>query len=407
MRQQSPSWIGCYRQLLCSHRVRLDGARGRKTRPNFVYHNSPLEIERKMRTPLSSVLFVTVILVSSTLASSNLSISNSGSVAAPFVGRWFDYVVVIMMENHSINDTYGVSVQPNSWNSNSKSCLGNCTYFNSLADSNALARGYTDGHIMGASLGDYIGITSGYNNTAGACNSNPPGSSGCPLLQIPNIVDSIENAGLSWKAYMEGYPISSGCYTNDKPNPNYYVFFHNPFIYYADIQNNATRCSHIVNANSQTVSQNPPSGCWPSAIPKDYLFINDLNSPSTASNYMFLTPNTVDDIHDCNDISVGNAWLNKMVPQILSSAVFKTKRAALFITFDEDSCTFSGCPSTGPQLYTVWASNSSNPTTKVGYKSTIFYTHFNALRTVEDNWNLPPFIPSTDGSASNMREFFG
>ena len=356
-----------------------------------------------MRTPFSSVLFVIVILVSSTLASTNLSISNSGSVAAPLVGKWFDYVVVIMMENHSINNTYGISVLPNSWNSNSKTCLGNCTFFDSLANSNALAEGYTDGHIMGASLGDYIGITSGYNKTAQGCNSNPPGSSGCALLQIPNIVDRLETARLSWKAYMEGYPISSGCYNNDVGNQNNYAFSHNPFIFYADIQTNATRCSHIVNANSQTLSQ---AGCWPSAIPNDNLFLNDLSSPSTASNYMFLTPNTVDDVHDCNDISLGNKWLNEMVPQILDSAVFKTKRAALFITFDEDPCTVGGCPSTGPQMYTVWASNSANPTTKVGFTSVISYTHFNALRTVEDNWNLPPFIASTDGSAGNMQEFF-
>jgi Phosphoesterase family len=356
-----------------------------------------------MRSQFSSVLFVMVILVSSVLASTTLSVNNSGFVTGPPIGKWFDYVVVIMMENHSINDTYGTSVLPNSWNSTSKTCLGNCTFFDSLANSNALAEGYTDGHIMGASLGDYIAVTSGYNQTAPACNSNPPGSGGCPLLQIPNIVDRLESARLSWKAYMEGYPQASGCYNNDKPNPYNYVFFHNPFIFYSDIQNNATRCSHIVNANTQPVSQR---SCWPTPIPNDDLFVNDLSSPSTASNYMFLIPNTVDDVHDCNDISAGNAWLNRMVPQILNSAVFKTKRAALFITFDEDSCTFMGCPSTGPQLYTVWASSPSNPTTKVGFKSTTSYTHYNSLRTVEDNWSLPPLIASTDGSAINMKEFF-
>jgi hypothetical protein len=56
-------------------------------------------------------------------------------------------------------------------------------------------------------------------------------------------------------------------------------------------------------------------------------------------------------------------------------------------------------------LYTVWASNSTNPTTFSGVKSVKPYTHYSALRTVEDNWNLPPLITSTDGSASNMSEF--
>jgi hypothetical protein len=140
------------------------------------------------------------------------------------------------------------------------------------------------------------------------------------------------------------------------------------------------------------------------------VLINDLKSPSTASNYMFLTPNTVDDIHDCNDVSVGNAWLNKVIPQILGSALFTTRKAALFVTFDEKDCTYSmpvmpDCPSAAPDLYTVWASNSTNPTTIAGVKSIVPYTHYSALKTVEDNWKLAPLIASTDGSASNMSEF--
>jgi hypothetical protein len=313
------------------------------------------------------------------------------------VGRWFDYVVVIMMENHSINNTYGKSVLPNSWNSSSQTCLGNCTYYDLLADSNGLAKEYTVDAIQGCSLGCYIAITSGYGNTNQACNGGPSG--GC-LLQIPNIVDRLESAGLSWKAYMEDYPIASGCSNGFSGNyePN-----HNPFIYYSDIHNNPARCSHIVKANKQLNSQ---STCWPTAVENDDLFINDLNSVSTASNYSFLTPNRIDDNHDCNDVSVGNAWLNNLIPQILDTTVFKTKRAALFVTFDEEGCTLSGCPSPIPELYSVWASNLAHATTKVGFKSVNPYTHYNPLRTIEDNWNLPPLNATTDGSAQNMHEFF-
>src|SRR2546425_5697803 len=74
MRQQSRARIICYGWVLCSDRVRLDCSRGRKTGPGFVYHNFPLGIGKKMRTPLLSVLFVAVILVSSTLASTTLRI---------------------------------------------------------------------------------------------------------------------------------------------------------------------------------------------------------------------------------------------------------------------------------------------------------------------------------------------
>jgi hypothetical protein len=308
-----------------------------------------------------------------------------------------------MMENHSINNTYGISVPPNSWNSSSRTCLGNCTYYDSLANSNGLAEEYTANGITGCSLGCYIAITSGYANTLQPCNNGPSGS-GC-LLQIPNIVDRLESANLSWKAYMEDYPITSGCFNDFMGNyePN-----HNPFIYYADIQNNPTRCSRIVTANSPVLVQN--STCWPTAVQTDNLFLNSLNSPSTVSNYTFLTPNRIDDNHDCNDVSIGNAWLNSIIPQILGSTLFRTKRAALFVTFDEQGCTnsFPPCPSPSvPELYSVWASNPTNHTTKSGFKSVKSYTHFNPLKTIEDNWKLQPLVPSTDGSAAPMQEFFG
>jgi hypothetical protein len=299
-----------------------------------------------------------------------------------------------------------MSVLPNSWNSNSQTCLGNCTYYDLLANSNGLAKEYTIDGIGGCSLGCYIAITSGYGDTIQKCNDGPF-ASGCPqLLQLPNIVDRLESAKLTWKAYMEDYPMASGCYNNFNGNyePN-----HNPFIYYANIQNNQARCSHIVNANSVVVSQ---SVCWPTSVQNDDLFINDLNSLSTASNYSFLTPNRIDDNHDCNDVSVGNAWLNKLIPQILGSAVFTNKRAALFITFDEPGCTDPlgqpPCPSSSsnPELYTVWASNPAHATTKAGFKSVIPYTHYNPLRTIEDNWNLPPLNATTDGGVQNMQAFF-
>src|SRR3989449_6015168 len=348
-----------------------------------------------------SVIFVLLMLGTGIIATTSSLAKLANATTAPS-GAYFDHVVVVMMENHSINNTYGVSVAPNSWSSSSRTCLGNCTYFDSFAGSNGLAEQYTIGNVNGTSLGSYIAITSGYGNTPQACNSYQGGSSQCPLFQVPNIVDSLESAGLSWKAYMEGYPVSSGCYKNDAPAPYYYTFVHNPFLYYSNIANNAARCSHIVNANSDHVSQ---SACWPSGVPNDDLFINDLNNPSTAANYMWLSPNNIDNAHDCNDVSVANAWLNLMVPEILNSAVFKTERSALFVTFDESGCTYSGCPPPVPQLYSVWASSPANPTTAAGFKSTSPYTTYSPLRTIEQNWGLAS-LTSNDASAAPMTEFF-
>jgi phosphoesterase family protein len=343
--------------------------------------------------PLPTLLLVVVVLSNAT-ASTALSIANSGQVT--LVGRWFDYVVVIMLENHSINYTYynGGSVNP---------CLGNCTYFTSLANANGLAEGLTIDSIQGVSVGSYIAITSGYTNTNITSCNNGPNTSGCPPLQVPDIVDSLENAHLTWKAYMEDYPLSSGCAPDAFKGR--YSGDHNPFVYYADIWYNTTRCSHIVKANSQIVTQN---NCWPTPLPYDDVLINDLNNIASAPNYMFLTPNSVDDTHDCttNDVSAGNAWMNNMIPQILGSSVFKTRRAAIFVTFDEPDCKFSGCPPAAPDLYSVWASSPLSPTTKSGFKSSNSYTLYSPLRAIEDNWNLPQFYASTDGGANGMHEFF-
>ncbi len=355
-----------------------------------------------MRSSSAVAGLLLIILVSAVVGASTLDVSSGGTVVK-LSGQWFDYVVLITLENHSINNTYYNGIGPNP-------CLGDCTYFTSMANANGLAENYANTGVMAGSIGDYIAITSGYGNTSSSSNSGP-NTSGCPLLQLPNIVDSLDSAHLTWKAYMEGYPIASGCYNTSSGFPGYYAPEHNPFIYYSDVQNNITRCSRIVAANSANVQPDiKKPRCSPIPVNDDDLFLNDLSSIETASNYMFLVPNTIDDIHDCNDVSVGNAWLQQLIPQIMNSYLFTTQRAALFITFDEPDCTFIGCPPAARQLYTVWASNSTSlqPTTQTRFKSTIAYTHFSQLKTIEDNWHLPYLVPSTDGSSDtrNMQEFF-
>src|SRR2546426_7164325 len=184
-----------------------------------------------------------------------------------------------------------------------------------------------------------------------------------------NIVDRLVPAGYTWKAYMEDMP--SNCYGSNSGN---YAVRHDPFVYYGDIANDATRCTRVV-----------PAGSSDSAL------INDLGSTSTASNFMWLTPNTCNDIHSC-PIDTGDAYLADLVQRILSSPVFTTQRAALYITFDEGY---------GQPVYTVWAGRVVNPT----YTSSVAYDHFSLLATIESNWNLPN-LTTNDAGAAAMTEFF-
>ena len=300
-----------------------------------------------------------------------------------------------MLENHGINETYGTQ------------CNGNCTYFTFLANTNGLAEQYNSGGV-GGSLGDYIAITSG----DGGVQCNAPPGGGCGPFGDVNIVDRIEAKHLTWKAYMEDYPgsgsgsgySSGGCFLGDS---GHYQAHHNPFIYYSDILSSNQRCSRIAAANSVIPSQSVcGSSTNPGIVETDDMLLNDLGSVSIAPNYMFLTPNSIDDLHDCpsGDVSLGNHYLQLLVPQILNSTVFRTKRAALFITFDEVD------PFVGPcamcrYMYTVWASQGST-ITKSAFKSNVQYNHYYALRTAEDNFGLAP-INSTDASLTHdMSEFF-
>ncbi len=273
-----------------------------------------------------------------------LAFSNSlGSTTAglhDLANHPFNYVVVIVMENQGFGDII-----------NNPSAL----FMNQLASSYALATNYT---------------------------------------AVSNLVDSLEHRGLSWKAYMEDYPVSCGshcspgnCFLGDVGTGNY-TARHDPFVYFDDIVNSTARCSRIVPANSG--GKGGP----------DDLFLSDLGSPSTASNLMWLTPNLCNDTHDC-PVSTGDTYLSQVVPNILNSSLFTHQKAALFITFDEGN---GYCPINGSSLdcvYALWA----GPVVNTNFQSTNQYNHYSFLKTLETVWNLPP-LTDNDRSATPMMEFF-
>ena len=169
-----------------------------------------------------------------------------------------------------------------------------------------------------------------------------------------------------------------------------YVNSHNPFVYFNDIYGNATRCSRIVNAN--------PGASGFLALPTQIL--SDLNSVSTASNYMWLSPNLCNDGHDVcaplnNTVSQQNHYLSLLVPMIFNSMIFRTQRAALFIVWDESATMLNNIVSA------IWA----GPVAKNGYASSLPYGHYSAVKTVEISWNLPS-LTSYDSAAPSMTQFF-
>jgi len=286
-------------------------------------------------------------------------ISPSFEAVSPLVNnRPFDYIVIILMENKNFNQIDDSATAP---------------YLNQLAHNYSLATRYSA--CDHPSLPNYMCLTGG-NNYFSGIDCSP--SVSCSTSNS-SIVDRVESAGLTWKAYLEDMP--APCYKNASGN---YTFATNPFIFYDNIGNNSTRCTaHVIPANSG--GNGPP----------DDNLLNALGSTSTASNFMWLTPNLCDNMHNCT-ISRGDNYLSKLVPLILNSYIFKNEKAALLITFDEG---YGIYPT--DYVYTIWAGS----TVKNHYQSSNQYSHFSLPRTLESVWDLVPLTAKDQGSPP-MMEFF-
>jgi len=322
-------------------------------------------------------LFVTMLAMGIVTASQLSRLASGQSTTTPqtgmATGAYFDHTVIIMMEDHGIQDVCAQNPPP---------CLGSNgdPYMASLANNYAIGSQYLG--VNHFSQANYLALLGG--DTFGC------GNNGCPPVSNPNLVDRLEAEGLTWKGYMENQNVASGC---DNTYHEPYTLEHNPFVGFTDILNNPTRCSNIVLAN--------PTGCTVT----DCSLVNDLNSAS-APNFMWLTPNNCNNMHGFTgicptSIPMGDNYLKGLVPNILNSNTFTTQRAALFIVFDEGN---GWCPLNGSSedcVYAVWA----GPLAKTGFATSNLYNHYSWTKTIETNWNLAG-LTSNDANAKPMTEFF-
>src|SRR5713101_6073622 len=93
---------------------------------------------------------------------------------------YFDYTVMIVLENKNLNQVYGAS------------CSGNCSYITQLADSYGLAKNYSG--VAHGSLPKYLALTSGASYSYSPWTYNCNGyvqTKGCSI-SAPNVIDAIE-----------------------------------------------------------------------------------------------------------------------------------------------------------------------------------------------------------------------
>lgn len=261
----------------------------------------------------------------------------------------FAHIFVMLMENKESGSVIGNQDAP---------------YINSLAQRYGQAANYYG--ITHPSLPNYLELLGG--STLGV-------TSDCTdcFVNSFNLVDQLEEAHISWKAYMEGMP--SPCFRGDSDS---YAQRHNPFIYFDNIRNNPTRCAKVV----------PLSG-----------FAADL-AGNALPDFVWITPDLCHDMHDC-PVQTGDTWLKGFLPQIFNSAAWKS--SALFLLWDEGSSNEGCCTiAQGGHIPMLVVS----PLAKPGYVSSVNYTHASVLLTIEEAWGLGRLGDAACACTSALTDFF-
>ncbi|KAN0135813.1 Phosphoesterase family domain containing protein [Lactarius tabidus] len=203
---------------------------------------------------------------------------------------------------------------------------------------------------------------------------------------ISTIVDLLEEKNISWATYQENLPtdgfeglnFSSVNYLNTSaPDYTFYQRKHDPCIVYDSIAANATRRARVRNFNDFAVDTNA------SALPQ----------------WMWVTPNMVDDGHDTT-IDFAGGWVDFWLSSLLNDTNFNDNRTLILLTFDEtETYTINN------HIFAVLLGGAI-PESSRGTVDSTYYTHYSSLSTVEANWGLGSLgRGDTNKTLSNVYSF--
>jgi hypothetical protein len=259
------------------------------------------------------------------------------------------HVIVIVMENASYEEVIGAPSAP---------------YVTALARRYGVANAsYALAH---PSLPNYLALTSGSTHGIG---------SDCTSCRVAgeNIVDQLEDAGISWRAYMEGLP--GPCFTGAQAGG--YAKKHDPFLYYDDVAGNPRRCAHVVGFGA---------------------LASDLRAGDLPT-YAWITPNLCDDGHDCG-VAAGDRFLARTVPALLHEL---GPHGFLVLTWDEGQSDARCCDGArGGRIATVVA----GPDVRPGSVMQSPIDDYGVLATIEQALGLKPLGGAAAASSGRLDRLF-
>jgi hypothetical protein len=210
-----------------------------------------------------------------------------------------------------------------------------------------------------------------------------------------HLVTQLENAGLSWTSWQEDVdggscPVAAAAE---------YVPRHNPMVFFDDVTDtNSPTSPHCI----ERVRPYPELAAHLSA--------------GTASRYNFITPNLCHDMHgdkgiltnNCPGtdlIALGDAWLSTEVPKILASSQYRNG-GVVFILWDESEFAFSpACAASLSPSCNIGLIVLSPDLKAAGYSNSIPYDHSSTLRTMQEIFQVGPFLGGAAGS-NDLSDFF-
>jgi phosphatidylinositol-3-phosphatase len=258
-------------------------------------------------------------------------------------------VVVIVMENAEYGEVIASPAAP---------------YVNALARRYGLAS--QSFAVTHPSLPNYLALTSG--STQGI-------SSDCTDCRVSarNIVDQLEAAGISWRAYLEDMPVP--CFKG--AGAGGYAKKHNPFAYYTDVSSSPERCRKLV--GFAQLAADLRSGRLPS--------------------YVWLSPNLCDDGHDCG-VSAGDRFLARTVPALLREL---GPHGFLVLTWDEGGSPRGCCKlASGGHVATILA----GPDVIRGAREQQPIDHYGVMASIEEALGLPLLANAGEPQSGRLTPLF-
>jgi hypothetical protein len=196
------------------------------------------------------------------------------------------------------------------------------------------------------------------------------------------IADRLVAAGLDFKQYAEELPEGtcpwniSGQHVAEKRGN--YVRRHVPFLSFREVQQKW--CDHVIRVDSSKA---------------DNFFVQDARKGLVA--YSFYTPNMNHDGHDTNT-EVAGAWVRKFLDQTFPDSM--RKGTLVIVTFDESGGNADN------RVYAVFLGDMVKDRSQQDPAALArHYDHYSVLRTIEDNFGLPP-LTENDRDASAIRDIW-